>query len=341
MLIIPLLVLIIELVLFLIFVPTMNNPDFYATIIVLINIPFILFVLVRNGKNIISILFIGFFIRLLLMYWDIYGADIYSLPHSGVDSVGFYKQALLISTDMSLLIDTETMFKFFYPKFLGILLYLGPESRIILQYINIIFIMLAILITYKIMTQMQLDIKIKKILTVLMTFIPTSLIFSSILLRESLISLLLIVSIYYFIKWIKFNKVSSMVVSILYLLLGALFHSGVLSIILGYAFMLLFYKPIRKKFQVSLQTGIVFILLITTSLYIAMIGAENIPLLAKFTHGLETDEGIYGVATSGRGDSTYLQGLTIDNPIELILFTPIKMLYFVLSPLPMDWRGIF
>lgn len=247
MLIIPILVLIIELILFFILVPTINNPDFYATIIVLINIPFVLFVLIRYGKNIISILFVGFFIRLILMYWDIYGAEIYSLPHSGLDSVGFYKQALLISADISLLIDSETMFKFFYPKFLGVLLYLGPESRIILQYINIIFIMLAILITYKMMTQFQIEFKIKKILTILMTFIPTSLIFSSILLRESLIAFLLILSIYYFIQWIKFNKVSSIVLSILFLLFASLFHGGVLSIFLGYAFMLLFYKPIRKN----------------------------------------------------------------------------------------------
>lgn len=51
---------------------------------------------------------------------------------------------------------------------------------------------------------------------------------------------------------------------------------------------------------------------------------------------------IYETTSSdGRGGAAYLIGLEINNLQEFILFSPLKSIYFLLSPLPWDWRGIY
>lgn len=39
------------------------------------------------------------------------------------------------------------------------------------------------------------------------------------------------------------------------------------------------------------------------------------------------------------GGSAYLTSITINNPIQLVIFGPIKTFYFFTSPLPLNWRG--
>ena len=49
---------------------------------------------------------------------------------------------------------------------------------------------------------------------------------------------------------------------------------------------------------------------------------------------------IYRVASSGRGGSAYLTNLRINNFWKLLAFAPLKMLYFLVVPLPHHWRGL-
>jgi len=71
------------------------------------------------------------------------------------------------------------------------------------------------------------------------------------------------------------------------------------------------------------------------------ISLDNIPFFNKFTHLVEDTDDFYEIASgSGRGDAAYLTNLKTENPLELVLHGPIKMLYFLSSPLPWDWRGI-
>ncbi len=336
--ILPWLILIIEILLFFIIKPFTNDPDFFATVLIAINIPIVLFVFIRYMKEAFLLLLIGLFLRLFTMYWDIYANDIFLLPNSGEDSVGFYLAAVSISENLGFL--RGEIYGGLYSKILGIVLYLGPESRILLQYINVLLGIFTIMLVYKIMTQLKVDLQYKKILLLVMVFFPSSIILSSILLREAFITFLITLSFAYFLQWIFKGDLKNAVLSITALIIGGLFHSGVIIIFIGYFFMFLFYRPQKKKFQTSRETVFVFSALLLSIVYLTSLEPEQIPFLAKYTHALETTENLYEITTDGRGGSSYLDTLVINNPIQLILYSPLKMFYFYISPLPMDWRGL-
>lgn len=336
--IIPWLFLIIEILLFFVIKPFISNQDLYATIIILFHIPILLIVLSKLlTKKTFYILFLGFFLRLTLIYWDVYAKDIFSIPHSGGDSIGFYNSGIKISQDLSLL--SEGIYGGLYSKIIGVILFIGPTSPLVLQYINTLLIISTIIIVYKIMSQIKIDYKVKNILFIIIVFFPSSLIFSTILLREAVITYFVTLSFYFFLQWLLKGKKKNVLTSILMILIATSFHSGVISIIFGYFFMLLFYKPQSKKYQFSFQTIIIFCVIFMSYIYIAITPIEDIPLLSKF-EVLEEENGLFNVASSGRGGSAYLLSLEISNPIQLIIYAPIKMLYFLISPVPIDWRGI-
>lgn len=56
------------------------------------------------------------------------------------------------------------------------------------------------------------------------------------------------------------------------------------------------------------------------------------------------EEGVEGVMVSGydenRANSAYLTWLKVDDPILGVIFSPLRMFYFLFSPIPFDWRGI-
>jgi hypothetical protein len=54
---------------------------------------------------------------------------------------------------------------------------------------------------------------------------------------------------------------------------------------------------------------------------------------------LENIKDIYSAANMRLGESAYLVHLEINSPLDLAIFGPIKSIYFLASPLPMNWRG--
>ena len=66
-------------------------------------------------------------------------------------------------------------------------------------------------------------------------------------------------------------------------------------------------------------------------------------LLARFTNsGISGLDDLVEISErTGRGGSGYRAGLSISNPLlDFAVNTPIRVAYFVLSPMPWDWRGI-
>src|SRR5699024_4503683 len=149
------------------------------------NIPFVIFLFYRYGKEAFFVFLTGLFLRIIVMFWDIYGRDFFYLQHSGNDSDGFLNSSLTISDNICLL--NEDIYLGLYSKVLVVIFYFGPAYRILIQYINVLLCVTTILLAYKIMTLLNIDKKIKMWLLILMIIFPSSLIFSGILLREAII----------------------------------------------------------------------------------------------------------------------------------------------------------
>ena len=329
------LVLLIEILVVALFRSIISDFELISAFIIIINIIFVTIYISRFKKSLLFIIYIGFVMRLFFLFWDVFGRDIFILPGSGGDTEGFYNTGLLISQNINLIDDS--IYGGVYSKFLGLLFYLIGPQRIVGQYINVLLGLTIIIIIIKTLKLLEVREKYTILSAALIACFPNAIIFSSILLREAFISCLVLISFYLFVKWYKYNKKVYLNLSIIFLGLASTFHSGVIGMVIGYIFMLLFYRHAIKKLVFNMKTIIYFIIIISIgSLLYYQLGEL---FLNKFNN-ISGMTDIYDVTNYSSGGSAYLTEIRINSIWTFILNTPIKMFYFFTSPLPMNWRGL-
>ncbi len=288
----------------------------------------IIFKSVEN-KKICYYMMGSYFIKMMLLFFDIYGKDIYILPNSGYDSEMFYKTAVIAK-----IIETRG-----YTLFLKILFYAFGDNRIMFQYVNILFSLGTQILILNIMKQLKIDGKKILISLFLICFLPNNMIISSILLREPLMILLNTISLYYFIKWFNTFKNSYFIKAIIFVLLSTYFHSSMIFIILPYSFAYVFYNKNKDKFLFTKKCIFTFSIIM-----ICFWGIYSIfgTYLFKYFEGLNDFNKITTkISNYAVGGSAYLGFLAnATSPIILILSAPLKLIYFYCAPMPWDWRGI-
>ncbi|GAB3064012.1 hypothetical protein ACFOU0_10945 [Salinicoccus sesuvii] len=285
------------------------------------------------------VLFLSFFIRLAMLFVDL-SESRPTLPHSGEDTENFYETGLQISVNMHML--DASVYGGLYSKFIGILFNLYGADRLFVQYLNILFALTAILIVIKIFRMLNVPSHVQGVLVVLMAFFPHSLIFSSILLRESIISLMVVLSLYCFIRWFLKKERLSGVASLILVIAGASFHSAIIAIAIGYIFGFISYRHDQRTLRFSMGSVVPFGIFAVIMVYILVFPevVAGLPLFNKFDQILNNDDNIYKTLSSTRGDTAYLTGLEINNIFQLILFSPIKIIYFIASPMPWSIRNV-
>ena len=289
-------------------------------------------------KNRYKNIFLGaFLVRFVFMIWDIYARHIYVLPNSGVDSEMFFQNAVILSRYPQLFTTMEGLRGGIYSQINGLLFYFVGPLRIIGHYINVLLGFSVVYIIYKILILLDIKQNTIKWMLILATFFPNSIIMSAIFLREVFPTFFVALSLYFFINWFINSKVTSFFLSIFLVFIASVFHSGVIGIILGYSFAYLFYMHKTKRLKFSFLKLTSFIT-VSGIFFIFFIYSGEL-ILGKFLGALAVKD-IYEIATpSGLGGSAYLKNVTIENPAQMVIFGPIKGIFFVSAPLPMNWRG--
>lgn len=291
------------------------------------------FVLFINYTKFVFILFSGFILRVMILLIDLREGETI-IPHSGDDSENFYKTGIEISMNTSLL-NTE-VYGGLYSKFLGILFHLYGDDRLFVQFLNIIITMTAILIVIQIFRMLDIPGHIQMILVLLLSFYPHSLIFSSILVRESMISITVVLSLYFFVRWFKNRSTINAVLCILAILSGASFHTAVIGILFGYLFGFIFYNHSVRTLKFSVESVVPFTVFAVITTYIIVFPdvVSGLPIANKVDQVLDNNDNVYEAVTSARGDTAYLASMEVNNLFQLLLFSPIKVIYFITSPMP-------
>lgn len=330
-----------ELFLFYLFKPILPGASYIPILFLSLHLIIVLIVISSYERKIASLLLIALAARVSFMFWDIYARGIYILPHSGSDTEGYLASGLTVAKDLSIVF--EDIYGGLYSKILGVLFFLGPEDRIMGHYVNVLLGLTAIMIVVKIFEEWEVRSSVQTVSLWIMALFPSGVIFSSILLREALISTLVILSFYFCLRWYRTSHLEDMSVAIGILLIGATLHSGVIGVVVGYVFLIIFYNHKRKELVFSPRSVIPFSLFSLSLVSLMVLPLQNIPFLGKFAFYMERDRGLYDMASGGEGEgaggSAYLTGLSIDTPLEVLLYAPVKMFYFVSSPLPWGWRG--
>lgn len=281
----------------------------------------------RSKKEFLILLF-AYLIRVFTLLWDIYGRGIFVLPNSGIDTEVFQRYAVLFAEGGQ--INRGGV----YFRIVGNIYRLFGVQRIMAQYFNVILSMFSIFLVKKSLEDLRLSARARELALLAMSFLPMYIIMSSILLRESIIIFLITLSLYHFIKWWRRASILHFVLALVCPLIAALFHSGSMAPTLAYALIYLFYSPKRKKYEFTLKTILIAIVFFGTFIAIDVLFGTR--MFRQFDNINSLDD-IINVTV--RGETGYLRWMEATGTIGMIIFSPIRMFYFIASPLPMYWRG--
>lgn len=286
-------------------------------------------------RRVSLLLSVGLLVRVGLVIWDIHFRHIFTMIHSGGDSEGFHQKALEISSNTELL--STDIYGGLYSKASGVLFHLIGPLRDFAQYTNALLFISAMILVYKTLTvNVRLSYETANKVLVLGLFFPNGAVITSLFLRESLIVFCVAASIYYFSAWLSFSSGSALVAAFVGVLLGSVFHTGVVVIAIAYVIAWALYQRSEGRFVFSSSSVLRYLLAVPV---LGALVIQNSDLfLGKVARYSSSDE-ILSQVSASRGGSAYLQGLSIDSLPELVLFGPIKSIYFLASPMPWDFRG--
>lgn len=315
-----------------------QNSDTLAVCFIILNSIVMLFLILSKKKKLHGItnfnllLLLSYIIRILFMFWDRYFRHIFLFPNSGFDTESFHNWASeFISNGMSgysgYAATLGWIYKLFYPNPLW-----G-------QYFNVLASIYTIMVVYNILSKLDISEKYKKYGVLFICFMPNYLIMSSILLRESFMTLLLVVSIYYLLEWWYTKNWNNIIISLISILGATYLHSGTVAYIVAILIIISFGGNALRKFKLKPRTIVISALGVGFLFFIYNYYGD---VFFNYMGGLSSIEDISNKSeVYATGGSAYSLNLIDNNSIlGFIVNSPIRMFYFLASPLPWDWRGI-
>lgn len=199
--------------------------------------------------------------------------------------------------------------------------------------INILFNLITNIIIYKVFLLKKVRlIKIYKIMIIIM-FLPATILLRSGPLREGIIILFFTLSIYYCFKLEKKFNMKNLSLMLIYIVISAIFHSGMIFFLGGYIYIL--YKE-RKRMKIQyliLVVLVIFLFMLFSGIILNKIGELSLEnLIFRLNRGTEIFED---------NGSTYLRGVYFNTIKDVIIFLPLKVFYFLFSPTLGMIRGIY
>jgi hypothetical protein len=173
---------------------------------------------------------------------------------------------------------------------------------------------------------------------VLICLHPQLIFFSVILLREAIIIFLITLSIMLFIEWYATRSSTKIIGCLGVTALAMIFHSGIITILIVYIFVFMFYDPVEMKIVVSPRNFMKALLIAGIISVILFVFREL--LLRKFRFLLEGNfERLFFALNYTKGDSAYLYNMNYDSFADIFIYSIPRLFYFLFSPLPWDWRN--
>ena len=273
---------------------------------------------------------LGYLMRMGLLFFDLYGRSIYSLPNSGSDSEMFYEQG------MQLAIYGTTSRDGAFVRLLGSAFAWLGYSRIYVQFLLLLLSVVAIHALNRILEEELVSQPIRVKTMYLVCLLPNFAILSSIFLRESVVTILIALSVLCFLRWLRGGKEHWFWLAFALAFGGASFHTGSVAVAVGYILVRFFYHRDRQVFAFSWKNILPAVLFFMVFLYLFVNYGD------WFFGKIVKIDGIEDIATGrGLGGSSYAAYVGDSSTVwNMIRYTPARVLYFLFSPFPWQWRGI-
>ncbi len=299
------------------------------SLFVIINSFYVVFYVIKKYPKYSYLIIFGYILRMLILFIDY--NHIFSVLHSGADTEIFHRNA-----SFNALRGSYDLVRTNYHLFLTWLYMLLGDCRFIAQYINVIFGLGVLIYIFKIIDEYDMNERVKKQTLTIAVIFPHLIIFSGILLREAWCEFFVSASLFYFVRWMKRGGVYSASISIICVLFAAWMHSGCVFVAVGYLIAIAFYHPKKMISKVSVSAIVISVVLILISIVVLTSTDIFTGKLNTFDEEKFQENGMYSEI---RGGSAYLTWINPNSAWQLILFSPLKIFYFLFSPIPIDWRG--
>lgn len=306
-----------------------ENVEFYSQIFIFVHVVFTVFYILFTEGKYKNILLLGLILRLVILFADTY--HWFPVLHSGADTEMFHSIALRNQ------IYEEQRNITNYTPFLTFLYSITHSSRIIAQYFNLIMGISILFLVREILEMLDIEKKVAIISMLLLSCMPNFVIFSGILLREAWVEFFVMLSVYFFIRWFKYGNIYNIPLCLGSVLLASYMHSGTLVLIMGYILAFTSYNPQTEHVQFSRNT--IAFMMIAVIIVVAL-GSNSEMFTGKFNNVESSEDLLDTVNHKSKGKSAYLTWIKADSLWMGFIFSPLKMLYFLFSPLPTGWRGM-
>ncbi len=275
-----------------------------------------------------NIIFMGFALRVILLLADYF--KWFPILNSGADSELFHMVAA--NNVKNYTSDLKTN----YTIVLTFIYHLTDCSRIIAQFLNVLMGLGIILMVQSVLKRLDVDLKRMKIVMLILAFMPNLNIFSAILLREAWVEFFIALSLVCFVNWFLRGGALYIVLSIAAVLSASFMHAGVIGVLIGYTVAYIIYNPTTQKVTISRNTIISLVFLLTIS---SVVSSSMGLFTGKFAEYDNIEDIVHVTNRTTGGGSDYLTWISTNSVTQSLLFAPLKMIYFLFSPLPTEWRG--
>lgn len=303
--------------------------DGYAMLLVFTGIVAISLYLYRILKNEwLLVIFAGFAVRVVILFIDLYFPSV-AIFSSGTDTEYFHEVSVMVANGQYPLDQTATV----YVPFLSGLYYMIGDQRAYSQFLNIACWVFAAVFLFKSLNYLQIEKKLSFIALLIFTLMPNSIFMSSILLREALIIFFTTVSLYYFLRWIGERNFLHFGWAVILSILAMMFHTGMIGLLLVYLASFVWLE--RGEMGRKISTPLLYLIFFGGIAFIVFQNADV--FLSKFVND---EGGTVEYEIFAGGGSVYLASFGGLSGVAALLVAPLKMFYFMFSPLPFDWRGL-
>lgn len=303
-----------------------SSEILFISIVIIIVLIFISILTIESkcdSKKIKLIIYIGFIIQCIIMYIDhfVEGFPTIVIDPRAFEFYGWFSYLNNVNIGRG---------EYNYWIINPIYKLLGIRVAIIFSAMNIFFTILINMNIYHILKKMKIQKKIIINLMLITVLSPISLIMKVGIQREAIIILFLSYSLKNFIEYCY--KKNSFRILLAFILVGiaAIFHSGVVFLACGYLIYLLDGKGKQKIYQYIIFLVILIIFLIFKDRLLETVGGGDIEAIVSWNNYSMLKE-------AGSG---YLQNLTTKNLVQIFIWLPFFIFYFLFSPTPNMFRGI-
>lgn len=271
----------------------------------------------------------AYLLRLFFLYVDLFAYPRFALPDGHSDEDMFFRNAVNYATYGFANRGT-------YPKVMGTLFRFIGTNRLYGQHVSMLFSIVALVYLAYSLSELEIDDKEKTKVYRVACLLPYNAILSSLFMREAIIYMFLSFSFYFFVLWMKTKNERQFLLAAGFVLPAAVMHSGTIAVLVGYIIIRLIYDSKKERLNISFRN--ILITVVISVVVVFIINNSRFNFLAKF-ESVDSLGDIANTHTIGRSSYARYVGNS-NNPLSFIIYTPLRIIFFMLSPVPWLWRSM-